>query len=390
MWYTSLETKWMNCAQQAFQNKLQANHLYLTSCSHSFAMLLYRYVLLIASLLAVSLLHAQVVPTAEPTAEPSAEPSAEPTVEPTINPSTNPSLHPSQSPTRNPTSRPTTRGPTARPTTSAPTRSPTPKATSEPSPDDPTLLSYNLDCGIGKLVLTFDLPVSAKHANLSGLTLQATRQLQPTTVGMHSNVFRLFSSFNNIASQGNTTELTVYMSTDDIARLNLAAPIGRSLSTTFLALERDLIFSPTGESVTAIQSSDAMPPATLVLDTFPPYLLSFSLIMDTGLMTITFSEPIDTSTFTLEGLTIQCCAYLGDGTNDPAKEQLTRNLNSQGSHLVSVSNLGRTIVYQLGAFNLNQIKAKVGLASSIDTTYLSAWKPFVNDTSGELLVFHCL
>lgn len=405
--HTSFETKWMNCAQRTFQIGLQSNYLFIIRTKTTFKMLFHRYILFLVSFLAVSLLQASVPvaeptleptvgptlepsaqPTVVPTAEPTAEPSAEPSVEPSAIPSRNPSLQPTQAPTKTPTSKPTTAVPTVKPTTrptTAPSLVPTANPTSEPSPDDPNLLSYYLDCGVGKLVLNFDTAVSAKNANINGLSLQAMRHLQPT--GVNSTLFRLSSSFNNLALQGNTTVLTVYMSTDDIARLNLAAPVGRSLATTFLALERDFIFSPTGKSATAIGTSDAMAPATLVQDIFPPYLLSFSLIMDTGLITITFSEPIDVSTFTLEGLTIQCCAYLGDGTNDPVKEQLTRNLNTQGSQLVSVSNLDRTIVYQLGTFNLNQIKAKVGLASSIDTTYLSAWKPFVNDTSGTSLMF---
>ena len=108
--------------------------------------------------------------------------------------------------------------------------------------------------------------------------------------------------------------------------------------------------------------------------------------MDTGLMTIDFSEPLNVGTFTLDGLTIQCCTYLGDATNDPAEELLTYNLHPRESSLVSVSNLNRRLVYQLGNYNLNQIKARVGLASSQDTTYLSAWKPFVQDTSGECKV----
>lgn len=237
-----------------------------------------------------------------------------------------------------------------------------------------------MDCGIGKLVLSFDKAINSKTVNLDGVRLQPAPALAST--GVNSSTFQIASSFNDLSKQGNTTDLTIYMSADDVARLNLASPIGRR-GTTYLTLRRDTIFSPTGKSAAEVSRSHAMSPTTFVADIFPPYLLSFSLIMDTGLVTIDFSEPLNVATFTLDGLTIQCCAYLGDATNDLAEELLTYNLHPRGSSLVSASNLNRRLVYQLGSYNLNQIKARVGLASSQDTTYLSAWKPFVQDTSGK-------
>lgn len=317
-------------------------------------------------------------PTLEPTAEPTTEPSSEPTAIPTLSP---PSAKPSALPTTSPTFKPS-RSPSTKPTTAptaVPSRVPTAKPSTGPSPEDPTLLSYKLDCGVGKLVLTFDKDISATSFNLDALRLQAAPALVST--GVNSSVFQIMSSFNDLSKQGNTTELTIYMSADDVARLNLASPIGRK-GTTYLTLRRDGVFSPSGHSATEVSRAHAMSPASFTADIFPPYLLSFSLIMDTGLMTIDFSEPLNVATFSLEGLAMQCCAYLGDATNDPAEELLTYNMRARGSSLVSASNLNRRLVYQLGNENLNQIKARVGLASSPDTTYLSAYKPFVQDTSG--------
>lgn len=339
-------------------------------------------------------------PSNEPTAEPSAEPTHSPTDLPTTEPTNDPSAFPSATPTIRPTVKPTIKPsvkPTAKPTiiptvapsvkpTVYPTCNPTPRTSWVASAGDPRLLSFTLDCGVGKLVLSFDSIISAKSVDMRGFSLQAADDI--TNVGAGFSIYEFTSSFNDLSLQGNTTQLTVYMSSDDIARLNLAEPIGRSLSSTFLTMQYESVLTPIGRPVAAINASRAIAPTSLVQDIFPPYLLSFSLFMETGLITITFSEPIDVSTFTLTGLTIQCCAYLGDGTNDPAVEDLTRNLLDQGdAHLVSTSNYNRTIVYHLGAFNLNHIKAKVGLAASLDTTYLSAYASFVKDTSGKQFCF---
>lgn len=331
-------------------------------------------------------------PTTEPTIEPSTEPTTEPTIEPTIEPSSEPTEAPTLSPTPAPSARPSS-GPTARPTrnpTCRPTTRPSPKPTSTPTavptsiphPEDPKFLSYSLDCGIGKLSMTFDSEISAKTMNIRGITFQTVKNYYASVAETRDIKFRLNTTYNDLFKQGNTTELTIYLSSDDFANLKLTPLIGRSPSTTYLTMVRDAVLSPFGRANVEVNTSNAIAPSTLVLDNFPPYVVSFILIMDTGLLTITFSEPVDVNTFTLDGLTLQSTPYLGDATNDAEVEARTRDLTDRESSFVAIGNLDRTIVYQLGPYNLNQVKAKVGLADNILTTYLSAWKQFVADKSG--------
>jgi hypothetical protein len=268
--------------------------------------------------------------------------------------------------------------PTAVPTI-VPSFRPSARPTTAHSSADPILLSYVLDCGIGKLTLSFDIEVSAKTMDISGLFLQSVKNVTATP---SYSTFTFNSTYNNLVSQGNTTDLVIYISSVDFAKLKLASPIARSDTTTYLTMYRDTIASPFGRYNKEVSTFDAMAASELILDTFPPYLVTFTLIMDTGLMTMTFSEPINVSTFTLDGLTVQGSSYLGDAVTDPEVAQRTINLIDYGASLVSTSNMNRKIVYQLGTRNLNRIKTRIGLATSIESTYLSAFKPFVNDLSG--------
>jgi hypothetical protein len=194
--------------------------------------------------------------------------------------------------------------------------------------------------------------------------------------------FQLSSTYNDLEAQGNVTDLVIYMTADDIAQLLLTPPVGRSLSTTYLVLLRDTVFSPFGHSNVEVSRRHAMVPTKLTVDKFPPYVTSFSLFMNTGVMWLEFTEPIDPATFTLDGLVLQSRAYIGDGTNDPVVESQTVDLMETGSSLVSLTNLQRTLYYQLGTVNMNRIKARIGLAVTRETSYIAAWKPFVNDTTG--------
>jgi hypothetical protein len=222
--------------------------------------------------------------------------------------------------------------------------------------------------------------ISAKTVDVTGITLQSVRNR--TQAGAPSATYALTSSYNRLSLQGNTTDLTVYLTADDIASVLLTPPLCRAADSTYLSLVRDSVMSPFGHSNVEVSRKNALAPTSLVVDNFPPYVTSFSLFMDTGVMWLTFTEPIDPATFTLDGLTIQSRAYLGDATNDPIVEKQTQNLVDLGASLVSILDRQRTIHYQLGSTNTNRIKSLLGLAVTLETSFVSAWKPFVSDTSG--------
>ena len=251
----------------------------------------------------------------------------------------------------------------------------------------PQLLSYSIDCGFGKISLQFNSLIIANTMNVKGIAFQPVPHLSNNSTVSLSSSISLTSSFNNLASQGNTSTLVIYLNSDDYARL-LIASSGFFLSSAsiYLSLANNTVFSTFGIAVQDIPQTDALLVSSYVKDTFPPFLLSFELNMNTGNIFLTFSEPIHASSFHLNGLMIQGMSYLGDKKQGYAIVEFNgpyvKLIDTDKSYFVKTNNQGKTICYHLGEDNLTPIQSIANLARSIDTSYISASSAFVQDLSG--------
>jgi len=252
------------------------------------------------------------------------------------------------------------------------------------STDIPQLLSYSIDCGFGKVSLQFNSLIVANTMNVKGIAFQPTPHL--SNHSMESPI-PLTSSFNNIASQGNTSTLVIYLNSDDYARLLIASSrFFLSSSSIYLSLAQHTVYSTFGVAVQDIPPTNALLVSSYLKDTFPPFLLSFELNMNTGNIFLTFSEPIHAPSFHLNGLMIQGISYLGDKKQGYAIVEFNgpyvKLIDTNNSYLVKTNNQGKTICYHLGEDNLTPIQSIANLARSIDTSYISASSAFVQDLSG--------
>ncbi|KAJ1436145.1 hypothetical protein B484DRAFT_477684 [Ochromonadaceae sp. CCMP2298] len=257
--------------------------------------------------------------------------------------------------------------------TVVPTIAPSPRPSTPPSNSDPVLLSYTLDMGVGKITLTFDVEVAAHTMDVTGLGLQSADGI---------TTFHLNVTHNMLSKQGNTSDLVIYLTNNDFAQLAVTPPLARSVAETFLTLDRDSVYSPFGFAASEVPSSQAMAPSTLTVDGFPPYLIAFELLVDAFRLKMTFSEPVDLDSFVLEGLRLQGSAYIGDALNDATLQSQYYDLQSQGASFLSISNHNRTLVWDLGSLNMNNMKEVLGLCTHISSCFLSGYQPFVKDTAG--------
>lgn len=257
------------------------------------------------------------------------------------------------------------------------------------STDDypPQLLSYSIDCGFGKISLQFNSLIIANTMNMKGIAFQPVPNLSNHSTVSSLSSISLTSSFNNLASQGNTSNLVIYLNSDDYARL-LIASSGFFLSSAsiYLSLAKNTVFSTFGIAAKDIPQTDALLVSSYIKDTFPPFLLSFELNMNTGNIFLTFSEPIHVSSFRLNGLMIQGMSYLGDKKQGYAIVEFNgpyvKLIDTDKSYFVKTNNQGKTICYHLGEDNLTPIQSIANLARSIDNSYISASSAFVQDLSG--------
>lgn len=197
----------------------------------------------------------------------------------------------------------------------------------------------------------------------------------------------LTKSHNSLVDQGNTSSVVLYLSAEDFARLKNSKTIAKSAQTTFITLQRGAVFNPFNQANRAINASSALAVQSFSSDVTAPYLVKFTLDFDAGLMSLTFSEPMDFSSLTLEGLALQAKRYTTTQTDvdiDLTKfvSRYYRLEQNDEVQILQTSNFNRTVTLQLGISNMNAIKVINYLAVSTETCYLSAFQSFVRDSNG--------
>ena len=168
----------------------------------------------------------------------------------------------------------------------------------------PQLTSYSLDMNSRQLELRFSEPVRASSLDPSEISLQ--------------NVADVFNALTNTAdtpvslatsttSSPNGLNLTVGISDSDFNNLKLASRTALSASTTFLvhttSAYTDMIVPP--NSAKAIVDGVGMRSSTFNMDAASPNLDSYTINMNTGTLSLTFSEPADASTVDVTKIFLQ-------------------------------------------------------------------------------------
>ena len=232
------------------------------------------------------------------------------------------------------------------------------------------LLDFGLDLDSALLFLTFDDVIESTSVQPTSLILQ-DKASNPTS----SYKLTHFSTSIN----GSSDQLIISLSHGDLLALKLDLNLATSASDTYISIDSDFATDIEGRAIIAIPPTSALP-LTSSLNFFPdttsPSVSSFSLDMNTGILQISFSEPILPSSI------------------DPS--QLF--LHSQKSGGGSSHNLGQTtslltttaasLNVELGLLqsDLNILKDAQGLAVGIGTTFMSFTSRFVTDVSGNFIM----
>ncbi len=243
---------------------------------------------------------------------------------------------------------------------------------------NPTLTGFRFDNSYGLMALTFDQLVLASTIDVSKISL-VSGQPRP---GVTLDVFTFPMVFNNISLQGNTSAPFFYLSTDDYARMRFQYPdIGTTKNKTYIQLDSGAFHNFYG---VPSASTDGFRATVHAPDTLNPYVLSWSLDMNLGYMTIAYSEPmqgIGTSglEFGLSGLGVQSVAHLESIVGSNRYVALISNTEQA---LISATSYNRVITLDIGPENLNLIKKGGIIGLDRDSSYLSLLKPNIKDSSG--------
>lgn len=236
------------------------------------------------------------------------------------------------------------------------------------------MIGFELDKNYGKLLLVFDQLVVADSFNISKFTLQSAAR----TAGPSEAFFFEDSVFNNLTAQGNTTDLLVYISRDDFARLVLQPGIGTNVSTTFAAFGEEAVQSPFGRYNFGQNTTHAFAASSFVSDSSPVYVTDFAIDMENKEMTLNFSEPVNPDTLDVSGLAVQNRnnVFTG-GTYVP--------LVGGGAEVTMVQDYQRRVTFSLGADNYNLINEGEELCTQLENCFASASFAFIEDVAGNLV-----
>ena len=237
----------------------------------------------------------------------------------------------------------------------------------------PVLLSWELDMDSAALTLIFSESVNGFTADPTQLTLQSTSEVN----GFTEAISLTDSSISMIPFSG----ALIRLSRNDLNAIKRFTNLGTESRNSFLSFSARFISDMSGNRVVPIPSSMAVPVESFTADTTPPLVLDFSINITSGVLSLTFDETVNISSFDFTGLTL-----------------LNRPLMNVNGELQRVSNYTLTsgslqsgfndpvVVFALTQHDLDAIIAVDGLATSVNSTYLAATSHTVLDMAQNQLV----
>ena len=234
----------------------------------------------------------------------------------------------------------------------------------------PTLVSFGIDMNLGTLRLSFDETVDIDKLLRSGITVMNAKS--------GSNKVTLEPCPDGICSPSKIgDDITVSITDGDINKIKLLQ-FATKASDAFVSITDKTItdVARTPNAVEAVTANTAVV-ATLgyTKDQKSPKLLQFGFDLETGKLSMTFTEPVAPLTFKLGSVTLQGAKKLS-AMVPQSKLTLKRGTVEEKDKNIAAS---MTITVKLVAEDVVAIKSDTGMYTSISDTYLSIAKGAVED-----------
>ncbi|GMH59898.1 hypothetical protein TrRE_jg13421, partial [Triparma retinervis] len=243
---------------------------------------------------------------------------------------------------------------------------------------------WSMNMHYGLLTIDFTETMMSTSFDATKLTLQNMKSYYNCTgsqtrangdCDVNPGAYRKVISENRYTKVYNATSLYVTLSSDDYAELLLESSICKSRSDTYLIMDTNTTKSTTHEWATKITDGEAQPAGVYVADELSPMFRSWTMNMDTGVMNMTFAEPVNISSFNAESVNFQAAVNLGIEPN-------ANTLALTNQNITKLSGDGVEISMNIGTYNLNRVKALFPLGTEHNLLYLSMSASCINDIAG--------
>jgi hypothetical protein len=221
----------------------------------------------------------------------------------------------------------------------------------------PTLDSFTLDLDTQLMVFTFNEPMDAASFVVTQLSIQDA--LTATTS---------FTLTGGSFSTEDSDTITLVMTQSDVNSINDLAGLANGIGDTFISFTAGFGEDTAGNSVQSRVDGNALVVSAIVGDSTAPELISWSLDMNLGRASFTFSETVIPATFNTTKYEIQ-------GVSDAsslARIALAGNITATSNIVISLN---------IAASVLDQLKVATGIATSRDNSFISFPGGAVEDAS---------
>jgi len=226
----------------------------------------------------------------------------------------------------------------------------------------PTLVQYELNMNIGELTLTFSETISEVSFTVTEVQLQSASYVAAADIGS----FAYTLTGGAVSFSALSTVVTVQLTLLDMNILK-QREIGRSAVASWLVFTSSTVQDKSGDRVVAlVNGQNAQMAAVYTPDTTRPVVNSLSLSMNTGVLTLSFSETVRVSTLQTAQLTLQSTATGGQSVTFT-------------SSTVSTANNGPVVSVNIGAPDLNTVKQLRQLCRGASSSFLSFTAGMIND-----------
>jgi len=234
---------------------------------------------------------------------------------------------------------------------------------------NPTLVGFDLDMNSGVISLMFDETVQANSLNVEEITLQNNR---PYT-GNYS-----YTLTGGTTSMIDSTVLIINITDNDLNEIKRIRGLASNAneSNAYVSITNDTVVDMNNNPIKSVPNPSAIRVNNFVEDTTPPVLYAFDLDMNFGLLTLNFSETVDTLTFNIMEFTIQ---NMKNASND-----FFRSLTLTQENLITGDDT--SIIQSLLYFDLNTIKSISYVATNASDTFLSITEAAIEDMNGNPVV----
>ncbi len=225
----------------------------------------------------------------------------------------------------------------------------------------PKLILFDLDLDDGKLMVTFDEPIEENSVNVSDIYITSILVNSPFGYNLvESNV-----EFNGINS------FIVYLSSQTLNSIKYDMSIATSGDNTHLYIQGGRLEDYYNNVLSLMGLSISV--NILDQDITSPEMVSYRLDLDSGEITLTFSEPINENSINTNG------AFIANG---PSSDSNYQSIPFTGV-LMGTSNTGTEVSF----FLFNSVEdIKYVLYDNNNSSYLSIPSTFVTDVSSNFVI----